>query len=354
MPRPLTTALVAGLALAVAGFLVGGALGKGATRAAAYTCDTSKQVTLLDTSNGDAVGNGGTAPTFSTNGKAYCLHYIQTYHWNGGKGQPPGTLGLKRIGGGAGPGIAAAVGPVQAKASSGQNNAPNVNWYMYFDTPAPPPVIDGTYQCEDSGTATWSSNPQSGGRGFCIVQGYLATSSSGGGTGATTTGATTTSTTPTTTTTEKPKPCKCDGITVSLDPTLLRNTKLRPDQQDFGVGVDWTMTCTAGTGGCKGRIVFSPPTILAGSLPKPPGNFKLKLGAKLLGCKGPCGKSVKGRFQIQMKSTHQLNELFGRTLAYTVTTTCAQAVKVYRVTVLVDQQGHLSAGPTRVLFVRPR
>ncbi|MHB8650484.1 MAG: Ig-like domain-containing protein [Gaiellaceae bacterium] len=121
-------------------------------------------VTLLDDTNTAPVDDGGTPPTFSTHGKSYCLNYIQTYHWNGGRGVPPGTLGLKGGGG------AASVRPFKAKASPGQNNAPNVNWYVY-PSQTPPTIIDGTYSCTDSGAATWSSNKESGGRGFCIVQG---------------------------------------------------------------------------------------------------------------------------------------------------------------------------------------
>jgi hypothetical protein len=136
---------------------------------AAYQC-SGKQVTLFDNTNGDPVDSGGAPPTFTTKG-AWCVTYIQTYHWNGGRGEPPGTLGLKRVAGGAG--LADAIGPFPAKASAGQNNAPNVNWYADVSQ-SPPSVIDGTYSCQDSGPATWSSNKASGGRGFCIVYGLPA------------------------------------------------------------------------------------------------------------------------------------------------------------------------------------
>ncbi len=134
--------------------------------ATSYTCSGS-QVTLLDDTNGGVVSGGGTPPTFSTGGKAYCVTYIQTYHWNGGQGAAPGKLGLKPQGGGT------AVGPFTAQASSGTNNAPNVNWYVY-PSKSPPVVIDGTYACSDSGPGTWSADPSSGGQGFCIVQGVPA------------------------------------------------------------------------------------------------------------------------------------------------------------------------------------
>jgi len=133
--------------------------------AGTYHC-SGKQITLFDNTNGNGVNNGGAPPSFSTGGKAYCLTYIQTYHWNGGSGAPPGTLGLKRTGGAGS--LPVEAGPFTAKASPGQNNAPNVNWYVYVPQ-SPPQVIDGDYTCSDSGAATWSSNSSSGGAGFCIV-----------------------------------------------------------------------------------------------------------------------------------------------------------------------------------------
>jgi hypothetical protein len=137
--------------------------GTSGAAAGPYRC-SGKQITLFDNTNGGAVNSGGAPPSFNTGGKAYCVTYIQTYHWNGGSGAPPGTLGLKRTGGTG----EATVGPFPAKASPGQNNAPNVNWYVYVPQ-SPVQVIDGNYTCTDSGAATWSSNPSSGGAGFCIV-----------------------------------------------------------------------------------------------------------------------------------------------------------------------------------------
>jgi PKD repeat protein len=57
-----------------------------------------------------------------------------------------------------------------------------VNWTGTFTRQV---TIDGTYTCTDSDPMTWSQNPQSGGKGFCIVYGKAVTS--GGRGGATTT-----------------------------------------------------------------------------------------------------------------------------------------------------------------------
>ena len=193
------------VAVAAAGAFAAVARSGGAGSGAGWTCTVdhvTNRVTVFDNSSGGTVENGATAPTFSTNGKAYCVVLVQTYHWNGGNGALPGTLGLKRIGG-AGPDGVGSLGPYKASASSGQNNAPNVNWYVYAQPPgASPQVIDGTYTCEDSGAATWSTTSK-GGPGFCKVYGLPAAPVAGTGT--------TTATTTTTTGCPKtgPLPAQC-------------------------------------------------------------------------------------------------------------------------------------------------
>lgn len=156
------TALAALLALTFAG----SAASHGS---AGYTCSGS----IVEVFKGFGTGaarNGATAPSFSTGGHAYCLTAIQTYHWNGGKGQTPGTLGLKHVSGPAG---FASVGPFKAVGSAGQNNAPNVNWQANVPTAPNPTAIDGTYTCTDSDPATWSADT-AGGPGYCNVYGILA------------------------------------------------------------------------------------------------------------------------------------------------------------------------------------
>jgi hypothetical protein len=129
-----------------------------------YVCHGA-QITLFDNTNGYEVSNGGVPPTFSTHGKAYCVTYIQTYHWNNGKGSAPGHLSLLRVSGPAGLPKHTHFWP--AKTSTGQDNAPNVNFYA--DVPSSPPtIIDGTYKCEDTVLTTWSTDAQSNG-GFCII-----------------------------------------------------------------------------------------------------------------------------------------------------------------------------------------
>jgi len=116
---------------------------------------------LFNNSNIYGVNNGiNGQPTFSVSGPTRITE-ITTYHWNFGRGQAPGAISLRSING-------QSWGPFPTRGSSGQNNAPNVNWTANpnVDLPA------GTYMVFDSSPATWSSNPQSGGRGFTHVYGY--------------------------------------------------------------------------------------------------------------------------------------------------------------------------------------
>jgi len=137
---------------------------------AGYFCQ-GDQFTLFSNANAEAVSNGGSDPTFSTHGKAYCLMYVQTYHWNKGAGSPPGTVGVVRLSGPAK--IPKYIASLPAKTSKGQNGAPNVNWFATVSI-AKPVILDGTYACTDSDPSTWSSDKASGGGGFCLVYADLA------------------------------------------------------------------------------------------------------------------------------------------------------------------------------------
>ncbi|HZQ81621.1 MAG TPA: hypothetical protein VFB25_06565 [Gaiellaceae bacterium] len=302
--------IAVGVSVALAGILV--AAGLGARAASQAAACTGKQVTLLNNTNGDFVGNGGGAPTFSTKGKPYCVTYIQTYHWNGGNGQAPGTLGLRRVVGVAG--YAKKVGPFQAQASAGQGNAPNVNWYVNSPPIPPDTEINGTYSCVDSSPGTWSSDAASGGLGFCIVQGVLA-------------------------------PCKCISLAVKLAPSLFTKPRLRADQQGFGIGFQWTMGCNGGKGKCDGTVYIEPPEVLAGSVPVPRSTIHLDVHELSVSCTAKCGGVSSGRAAVQMTSTGQLNKLFGRTLAFRIITVCWRKKTSQTVKVFIDQTGRFRPAP---------
>jgi len=132
--------LAAGCALAVAAVAASASTG-------AATC-TGAVVTVFDNSSTLGVLDGGTPPTFSTAGKAYCLSSIVTYHYNNGKGATPGTIGLRGT---------TTVAPRRATRVAG-SGAPNANWVVNYDATTSPVVIDGSYTCEDSSPSTWSQN----------------------------------------------------------------------------------------------------------------------------------------------------------------------------------------------------
>ena len=134
---------------------------------ASYSC-TGSIVKLFDNSNAFAVSGSGTAPSFSTNGKPYCLTSITTYHWNNGKGKAPGSIGLKG---------SSSIPSVKATGDPGQNNVANASWTVTYETNTSPAVINGTYTCHDSDPPSWSQNSGSDGQGFCQVYGIPATES---------------------------------------------------------------------------------------------------------------------------------------------------------------------------------
>jgi hypothetical protein len=131
-----------------------------------WACTGAERV-LFDNTNAALVGNGGRRPRFDTGGKAYCVTYVQTYHWNNGEGaRATGFVGLigtsTALGG---------LGPIGFwKATGRPGGAPNAIWRVSLSG-EPPLVIRGTYSCSDSAAATWSQNQASAGLGFCVVVG---------------------------------------------------------------------------------------------------------------------------------------------------------------------------------------
>ncbi|MGZ5643104.1 MAG: hypothetical protein ACXWGX_09000 [Usitatibacter sp.] len=115
---------------------------------------------LFNNTNTGAVGNRPTSQTTFLTSTSVHITQLVTYHWNGGKGAKPGTIGLKSLSG-------PVYGPFPAKGSAGQNNAPNVNWTADVNITVP----TGTYEVVDSDPGTWSQNAQSRGAGFAIIRG---------------------------------------------------------------------------------------------------------------------------------------------------------------------------------------
>jgi hypothetical protein len=125
-----------------------------------FLTSAAEAADLFNNTNTGGVGNRPTAQTiFLTPGSVHIAQLV-TYHWNNGKGAKPGTIALKSLSG-------PVYGPYPAKGSSGQNNAPNVNWIADVNITLP----IGTYEVVDSDPGTWSQNAQSRGAGFAIIRG---------------------------------------------------------------------------------------------------------------------------------------------------------------------------------------
>ncbi|HNQ16198.1 MAG TPA: tetratricopeptide repeat protein, partial [Pyrinomonadaceae bacterium] len=128
------------------------------------TTKPGREETVLNNGNVYGVSNGPTSPTRFTTNRPFVVTYIQTYHWNNGRGTSrPGTIALKASNG-------TTYGPYQARGTPGQGGVPNANWEIKPNVTIPA----GTYTIIDSDPGTWSQNSQSGGRGFAVLKGYFA------------------------------------------------------------------------------------------------------------------------------------------------------------------------------------
>ncbi|HSS28814.1 MAG TPA: hypothetical protein VLL50_12760, partial [Usitatibacter sp.] len=138
-----------------------------AAAAALFACASpALAMDLFNNTNTGGVQNGPTGQALFTTPTAVHVTQLVTYHWNNGQGARPGTIALRSMNG-------STYGPFQATGSSGQGNAPNVNWTANVDLQ----LTGGSYQVVDSDPNTWSQNGQSGGAGFSIIRGDRVASS---------------------------------------------------------------------------------------------------------------------------------------------------------------------------------
>lgn len=90
-----------------------------------------------------------------TLGQPGVLSLLQTYHWNEGRGSTPGTLSLADAQG-------RRYGPWPATGVPGPGGIANVYWSARPMVTLPA----GSYSVIDSDPATWTANPEDGGRGY--------------------------------------------------------------------------------------------------------------------------------------------------------------------------------------------
>ena len=100
-------------------------------------------------------------PTKWTIDEPVLLTYFRTCHGNGGRGKPPGTLGLKHEDG-------TIYGPWRTLPADGRGRELGMSWFVE------PRVIvkPGTYTIVDSDPPSWANNDESNRCGYAVVQFY--------------------------------------------------------------------------------------------------------------------------------------------------------------------------------------
>ena len=115
---------------------------------------------VFDNGNPKAVRNNPTSPTVVVLSGPRLITRITTYHHNNGKGDRPGSIGLRDSKG-------RVHGPWPALTKNPDGTPPRRYW-----TVAPMEVLPpGKYRIVDSNPATWSHNHDSGGRGIVWMEG---------------------------------------------------------------------------------------------------------------------------------------------------------------------------------------
>ncbi|MBP6001811.1 MAG: hypothetical protein KA746_00120 [Pyrinomonadaceae bacterium] len=120
----------------------------------AATAPPPESRTLYASGNDYGVANGGTPPSFTFKTPT-TITQIVSYHWNGGRGAPGGTLALRDSSGNI-------FGPWNVTVRNG------VYWEVNRQIKLPP----GTYTVIDSDPSTWAQNSGSGGKGMVTIKGY--------------------------------------------------------------------------------------------------------------------------------------------------------------------------------------
>lgn len=110
--------------------------------------------TLFFNGNDAAVGNGGKVSAFTLPSPAQ-ITFVMTYHWNGGRGAPAGTIALLAESG-------IMYGPWQATLNNG----------VYWEVRPNAGLPAGRYRIIDSDPATWAQNAGSNGDGMTRVLGF--------------------------------------------------------------------------------------------------------------------------------------------------------------------------------------
>jgi hypothetical protein len=130
-------------------------------------------------------------------------------------------------------------------------------------------------------------------------------------------------------------PCTCRRLTVGLPRTLGR---LHPAKRSFDLDLAWTMRCSQGDDTCLGSLVIGRPRVL----PAPAGPaVRIGVRKREFFCRAPCSRTTNGRVTVTGVASQRLSSLFGRTLAFDVTTRCSFVTRRVTLRVRVDARGVL-------------
>ena len=132
------------------------------------------EVILFKLESQAAVSNHPFQRTIFSLGKPAIITKIMTYHWNDGRGAPPGSIALKNLGTGEMVGRWKVIGTYHAF-----NLAPGNPWpsrgdgppFLYWNVQPNVSVPAGEYEVLDSDPGTWSYNAEMGNRGCAWVFG---------------------------------------------------------------------------------------------------------------------------------------------------------------------------------------
>ncbi len=114
---------------------------------------------VFDNTNVGGVQNDPSNPTMFTLDRARNISFIQTYHWNNGRGAAPGQIALLADDG-------TWYGPWQATGRPGSGGVANAYWEAYPNETLPA----GRYMVLDSDADTWARNAQSNDAGFTLIR----------------------------------------------------------------------------------------------------------------------------------------------------------------------------------------
>ena len=305
------------------GLLVGGpevlaAASSGRTMAGAgaapkYTC-SGAQKTLFNNWNTGAVSDGGTPPSFTVSGGPYCLYWMATYNFNSGEGtSSAGMIGLS------------GVGSWQATGQEA-SGAPNANWIYYgpgassTGGPGAPIILtDGSYACSQSPSATWSTDSEADGEGFCEVYGIPAV-----------------------------QKCECSKLSVKVVSESNIGTN-NPKASAILIDLKWTLDCTGGTGTCSGTVDVDKPKGAAQTkfqrVEKSKGKTVYKKARNPVTCDGQCGTpptSTSGTLRLVWHFDKSPDELYADGAKFDVATDCAQTgPTIYKLDLKFTPSGRL-------------